>query len=180
MNLGPLHGSWSYSWQGDKEDAYPDSTRTVYESLVEKLGSERVSVSAGPGFDNKENYDTSRLTELAPGVDYIVLALGEPAYAESPGALDDLNLPVEQKALVRAASATGKPVILVLVEGRPRIVRDVEPLADGIILAYQPGSQGARAITDVLFGDFNPGGVSALQLSTVYRGYIALRPRCTG
>jgi len=159
MNLGPLHGSWSYTWQGDKEEAYPESTRTVYESLLEKLGSEKVSLAAGQGFDNKENYDTSRLTELAADADYIVLALGEPAYAESPGGIDDLNLPEQQKALVRAAAASGKPVILVLVEGRPRIIRDVEPLADGIILAYQPGSQGARAITDVLFGDFNPGGV---------------------
>lgn len=159
MNLGPLHGSWSYTWQGDKEEAYPGSTRTIFESLVEKLGSERVSVSAGQGYENKKNYDTSRLDELAAEVDYIVLALGEPAYAESPGGIDDLNLPEEQKALVRAASKSGKPVILVLVEGRPRIIRDVEPLADGIILSYQPGSQGARAITDVLLGDFNPSGV---------------------
>jgi beta-glucosidase len=85
--------------------------------------------------------------------------LGERAYAESPGALDDLNLADNQKTLARAAAATGKPVILVLAEGRPRIIRDIEPLMKGIVLAYQPGSQGARAIRDVLMGDHNPGGV---------------------
>jgi beta-glucosidase len=159
MNLGPLHGSWSYTWQGDKEEAYPESTRTFYEALVEKLGNEQVSVVASGGFDNHGNYDTETLAEKAEETDYIVLALGEPAYAESPGALDDLNLPEKQKDLVRAAAATGKPVIMVLVEGRPRIVRDVEPLAQGIILAYQPGSQGGVAITDVLLGDYNPSGI---------------------
>ena len=159
MNLGPLHGSWSYTWQGDKEEAYPESTKTLYEVLTARLGTERVTVVAAQGFDRPENYDAARLSELSDEADYIVLALGEPAYAESPGALDDLNLPDEQKELVRAASATGKPVILVLVEGRPRIIRDVEPMAGGILLAYQPGSRGAEAIVDVLLGDYNPGGV---------------------
>lgn len=159
MNLGSLHGSWSYTWQGDKEAAYPDETLTLQEALFEKLGIERVETVAAAGFDNEANQDAARLTEAAAESDVIVLALGEPAYAESPGALDDLNLPEEQKSLVRAAAATGKPVIMVLIEGRPRIVRDVEPLADGILLAYQPGSQGARAIVDVLFGDYNPAGV---------------------
>lgn len=159
MNLGPLHGSWSYTWQGDKEEAYPKTTRNLYEALVAQLGNERATVMAAPGYDNPENYDAAKLSELSEDVDYIVLALGEPAYAESPGALDDLNLPAEQKELVRAASATGKPVIIVLVEGRPRIIRDVEPMAGGILLAYQPGSRGAEAIVDVLLGDYNPGGV---------------------
>ena len=159
MNLGPLHGSWSYTWQGADESAYPESTLTIHEALVESLGRERMETVAAAGFDTTGNYDTAALVELADSVDYIVLALGEPAYAESPGALDDLNLPEEQKALVRAAAGTGKPVVMVLVEGRPRIVRDVEPLADGILLAYQPGSQGARAIVDVLLGEYNPSGV---------------------
>lgn len=159
LNLGPLHGSWSYTWQGDNEEAYPEDTRNLYQALVEKLGSERIELSAEKGFDSPRNYAIEGLAEQAQNVDYIVLALGEPAYAESPGALDDLNLPDEQKALVHAAEATGKPVILVLVQGRPRIIRDVEPLAEAILLAYQPGSQGAAAIRDVLFGDFNPSGI---------------------
>jgi beta-glucosidase len=162
-NLGPLHGSWSYSWQGDVEANYPKSTKTIFKALKEKLGDENVETmaveEAVKGFNSPANYDTGALRERAKNADYIILALGERAYAESPGALDDLNLPKNQKALVRAAAATGKPVIVVLTEGRPRIIRDVEPLAKGIILAYQPGSQGAQAITDVIFGDHNPAGV---------------------
>jgi beta-glucosidase len=159
LNLGPLHGSWSYTWQGDREDAYPSTTRSVYRALAERLGNERIALVAENGYGSPGNYDAARLSDEAEDVDYIVLALGEPAYAESPGALDDLNLPAEQKDLVRAASATGKPVVIVLLQGRPRIIADVEPMADGILLAYQPGSQGATAIADVLFGDFNPSGI---------------------
>ena len=158
-NLGPLHGSWSYTWQGDDESAYSGSTLTVYEALVEKIGSERVVTGAVEGFFAAENYDTEQLARHADEADVIVLALGERAYAESPGALDDLNLAPAQKALARAAAATGKPVIYVLVQGRPRIIADIEPLAAGILLAYRPGSQGARAIADVLFGDHAPSGV---------------------
>jgi beta-glucosidase len=159
MNLGPLHGSWSYTWQGGKEEAYPETTLTLEEALVEKLGRERVETVAAAGFDSAENYDTDRLMERAGDAHYIILALGEPAYAESPGALDDLNLAPKQKALARAAASTGKPVIYVLAEGRPRIIADIEPLAGGILLAYRPGSQGARAIAEVLLGEHNPAGL---------------------
>jgi len=162
-NLGPLHGSWSYSWQGDVEANYPKTTQTIFAAFTEKLGAENVETMAAEpavkGFGSPGNYDIEALTERAANVDYIVLALGERAYAESPGALDDLNLPDNQKALARAAAATGKPVIFILTQGRPRIIRDIEPLAKGILLAYQPGSQGAQAITDVIFGDYNPAGV---------------------
>ena len=158
-NLGPLHGSWSYSWQGDVEANYPESTLTLLEAFTQKLGSDNVVAMAHEGFNHEGNYDAEKLQELAKDVDYIVLALGERAYAESPGALDDLNLPWPQKALVRAAAKTGKPVIVVLTEGRPRIVRDIEPLMQAVVLAYQPASQGAQAIADVVFGDYNPNGV---------------------
>ena len=159
MNLGPLHGSWSYSWQGDVEKNYPAKTLNIQQAIVEKIGSEKLVTVAGKGFKNKANYDTQSLLARADEVDYIVLALGERAYAESPGALDDLNLAQEQKDLVRAAAQTGKPVIMLLTEGRPRIINDVEAMAQGIILAYQPGSEGAKAVRDVLFGDYNPAGV---------------------
>lgn len=159
MNLGPLHGSWSYSWQGDKEEAYPETTLTLDEALIAKLGRERVETVAAVGFDNEGNYDTNSLVEKAADVDYIILALGEPAYAESPGALDDLNLAAEQKALARAAASTGKTLIFILAEGRPRIIADIEPLAGGILLAYRPGSQGAQAIVEVLLGEHNPAGL---------------------
>jgi beta-glucosidase len=158
-NLGPLHGSWSYSWQGDVEENYPESTQTILETFRQKVGEENVVSMAYEGFGNAANYDLHTLQKLSEGVDAIVLALGERAYAESPGALDDLNLPERQKNLARAAALTGKPVILILAEGRPRIIRDIEPAMDAIVLAYLPGSQGAQAITDVVFGDYNPNGV---------------------
>ncbi len=103
-NLGPLHGSWSYTWQGDNEAAYPESTGLFM--TFEKLGSERVASLRGRVLTPMKTTIPPRLTELAEGVDYIVLALGERAYAESPGWIDDLNLPEQQKALVRAAEAT--------------------------------------------------------------------------
>ncbi len=157
-NLGPLHGSWSYTWQGADESKYPESTRTILEAFTEVLGEDNVVAAAVEGFNDPGNYDAAQLGELAADVDYIVLALGERAYAESPGALDDLNLAEQQKELARAAALTGKPVILVLAEGRPRIIRDIEPDMAGIVLAYLPGSQGAQAIADVVFGDYNPNG----------------------
>jgi len=159
QNLGPLHGSWSYTWQGADEAAYPETTLTIYEALVEKLGPDNVVLAGAEGFENPVNYDAGALPAMVDSVDYVVLALGERSYAESPGALDDLNLDPRQKALARAVAGRGKPVIFVLAQGRPRIIRDIEPLADGILLAYRPGSQGARAIADVLTGDHNPSGV---------------------
>lgn len=157
--LGPLHGSWSYTWQGDNESAYPESTKTLLDAFVARLGSDNVLSMAENRFNAEGNYDAEKLKNLAQSADVIVLALGERAYAESPGWIDDLNLAARQKGLARAAAETGKPVVLVLVEGRPRIVNDIVPLVDGIVLAYQPGSRGADAIADVVFGDYNPSGV---------------------
>ncbi|MGD9265195.1 MAG: glycoside hydrolase family 3 N-terminal domain-containing protein [Lysobacterales bacterium] len=159
MNLGPLHGSWSYTWQGDNENVYPESTKTLRDVFVERLGAAQVLTVAQKGFHADGNYDVEKLNSLASEADVIILALGERAYAESPGWTDDLNLAAEQKALAKAAAETGKPVVLVLVEGRPRIINDIVPLVDGILLAYQPGSRGADAIADVVFGDYNPAGV---------------------
>jgi beta-glucosidase len=158
-SLAPLHGSWSYSWQGSEEGKYPKSTRTIEQALVKRLGTDKVVSLSVPGFDQAANYDVRTLASAAEGVDVIVLALGENAYAESPGALDELSMPAEQVNLARAAVMTGKPVVLVLAQGRPLIIRDIASALEGILLAYQPGSQGAEAIVDVLFGDYNPNGV---------------------
>jgi beta-glucosidase len=98
------------------------------------------------------------LTAAAAGVDAIILCLGEDAYAESPGNTRELALPEEQIALAKAAAATGKPVILVLTEGRPRFITTIEPSMQGILIAYWSGKKTAEAIADVLFGDYNPDG----------------------
>jgi beta-glucosidase len=110
------------------------------------------------GFNSPANYDTAALKTAAAGADAIILCLGENAYAESPGNIRDLVLPDEQLALARAAAATGKPVILVLTEGRPRFITSIAPLMKGIVMAYWSGRKTAEAISDILAGDYNPDG----------------------
>ena len=163
-NLGALHGSWSYTWQGRDESAYPEKTLSFAEALVSRArvsesGSEHITLMGKADFAASENVDADRLTELSVDADVIVLALGEHAYAESPGALDDLDLPDAQQELAAAAVATGKPVVVVLFEGRPRVLGDIPETAAAVIQAYRPGSRGAEAVVDVLYGDHNPSGV---------------------
>lgn len=144
----PLHGAWSYSWQGADENAYPASVKTIADALTQRLGRNLTVVADGELFE-----------VAAASADVIVLALGEGAYAEQVGTIDDLNLPTEQKVLVRAAHATGKPVIALFSMGRPRLIHDIEPMLGGIVMAYRLGNFGAEAISDALFGDLNPSGV---------------------
>jgi beta-glucosidase len=152
-----LNGAWSYTWQGTESKWYPDTSETIYKAIKSKVGEANTLYMRGTKFD-KRDYDTDKAAELAKTVDYIVVCIGEDAYAESPGIIDDLDLPQVQQKLVKAMIATGKPVILVITEGRPRIIREIEPDVKGIIMAYVPGSQGHNAIADVLFGDYNPNG----------------------
>lgn len=174
-----LHGSWSYTWQGDNEYWYPDDTPTIYSAICDKVGKKQCKTGFKKGFGKDEYYyfeagarnrghhkpnelelneEIAILQRKAKEADVIVLCLGEEAYAESPGALNDLYLPEYQQKLAHAAADTGKPVILILTEGRPRIIREIEPRMHAILLAYQPGSQGGPALADVLFGDYNPAG----------------------
>jgi len=157
-SITALNGCWSYTWQGNQEKWYPADSKTIAAALTDKLGADHVTTSAVAGFDNPANYDTAALKTAAAGADVIVLCLGENAYAESPGNIRDLALPEPQTALARAAAATGKPVILVLTEGRPRFITGIAPLASGILMAYWSGRKTAEAITDVLTGEYNPDG----------------------
>ena len=157
-SISALNGCWSYTWQGKDERWYPAGSKTIYDALSEKFGAGRVSTTAVGDFTNPANYDTTALKAAAGAADAIVLCLGENAYAESPGTIGDLALPDEQKALARAAASTGKPVIFVLTEGRPRFITDIAPLAKGILLAYWSGRKTAEAVSDVLSGDYNPDG----------------------
>ena len=153
-----LNGSWSFTWQGKDESKYPENYQGIASAFREKIGGQLLHHGVR-GFAKLENYDAAGLVQKAAQVDYIVLALGEDAYAESPGSINDLALPEEQVQLAQAALATDKPVILLLTEGRPRIIRDIVDGMKAVVQAYRPGSQGARAIADVVFGDHNPGGV---------------------
>lgn len=157
-NIGALHGSWSYTWQGDNESAYNPSTQTIKEALEAKIGKNRVISNATTDFNNQANTDTQFIRKNAGAVDVIVLALGEKAYAESPGGIDDLMLPNDQLALANAAIKTGKPVVLLLAQGRPRVISPIEPGIKGILNLYRPGCEGAKATMEILFGDYNPNG----------------------
>ena len=158
QSISALNGCWSYTWQGKEEQWYPADSKTILQAITDKLGSAQVATSTGKGFDNPLNYDVTTLTAAASGVDAIILCLGEDAYAESPGNIRELALPDEQLALAHAAAATGKPVILVLTEGRPRFITSIEPAMSGILMAYWSGKKTGEAIADVLFGDYNPSG----------------------
>ena len=157
-SISALNGCWSYTWQGKDERWYPAGSKTIVDALSDRLGADHVTTTAVKGFDDPANYDTAALKTAAAGADVIVLCLGENAYAESPGNIRDLALPDQQTALVRAAASTGKPVILVLSEGRPRLITGIAPLAKGILMAYWSGRKSAEAISDVLLGDYDPDG----------------------
>ena len=158
QSISALNGCWSYTWQGREEQWYPADSKTILQAIRDKVGAANVFTTTVRGFDNAVNYDAAKLTTAAANADVIVLCIGEDAYAESPGNTRELALPKEQEELAKAAALTGKPVILVLTEGRPRFITSIEPSAKGILMAYWSGKKTAEAVADVLFGDYNPDG----------------------
>ncbi|MEO7768893.1 MAG: glycoside hydrolase family 3 C-terminal domain-containing protein, partial [Ferruginibacter sp.] len=159
QSISALNGCWSYTWQGKEEQWYPADSKTILQTITVKLGVSNVFTTTGKGFDNPMNFDAGALTAAASSADAIILCLGENAYAESPGNIEDLALDERQVALAKAAIATGKPVILVLSEGRPRFISNIEPAMKAVLMAYWSGKKSAEAIADVLFGDYNPNGI---------------------
>lgn len=157
-NITTLNSSWSYTWQGDDATLYPANAKTIKEALEQKLGASKVLSNTSKKFDDANNYETSFIQKNASKADVIVLCLGEKAYAEQPGVIEDLNLPAEQKALIREAKKTGKPVVVILAEGRPRLFPDEAPLADAVLMAYRPGNAGGIALAEILTGEVNPSG----------------------
>ncbi|MET0466821.1 MAG: glycoside hydrolase family 3 N-terminal domain-containing protein [Chitinophagaceae bacterium] len=158
QSISALNGCWSYTWQGNDERWYPAGSKTILQAITDKLGAGQVITSSGKGFDHASNYDTTALKQSAQNADAIVLCIGENAYAESPGNTRDLALPEKQSLLVKAAINTGKPVILILTEGRPLFITHLAPSVKGILMAYWSGRKTAEAVADVLFGDYNPDG----------------------
>ncbi|ANW97258.1 glycosyl hydrolase [Wenyingzhuangia fucanilytica] len=158
-SLANLNGCWSYTWQGDDESKYPKQEITIAQALEQEFGVNNVKNISVNGFNNSKNFELKALQNAAKGVDYIVLCLGENAYAESPGVINDLTLDNNQIALANAAIATNKKVILVLTEGRPRIISSFVDKIQGVLQAYWPGSQGAKAIAEIIIGKVNPSGV---------------------
>jgi beta-glucosidase len=156
-SLTALHGSWSYTWQGWEDHWFPRGTKTIVNAIRDKIGADKVTYLEGAGF-NGETTDTSTVDDAASAADAIVLCLGENTYAEAVGDIPNLTLPHNQVALAQRLYDSGKPVVLVLTEGRGRIIREIEPAAKAILFAGWPGSQGGPAIANILFGDTNPSG----------------------
>ncbi|HEU4454594.1 MAG TPA: glycoside hydrolase family 3 N-terminal domain-containing protein [Longimicrobium sp.] len=153
-SLTALNGGWTYTWQGTDASQFPEAPRTLAEAMLRR--GRDVRFVAGSGFT--EGGDVAAAAAAARDADVVVVAVGEDAYAEWVGNIDDLTLPEPQLRLIEAVMAAGKPVVLVLVEGRPRLISRVADRAAGVVMAYWPGMHGAAAIADVLFGDYNPGG----------------------
>ena len=158
QSITALNGCWSYVWQGNQEQWYPADSKNILQAVTDKVGSANVTTTSVKGFDSSDNYNAARLSAAAANADVIILCLGENAYAESPGNTRELALPEDQIILAKAAIGTGKPVIVVLTEGRPRFITSIEPAVNGILMAYWSGRKSAEAIADVLFGDYNPDG----------------------
>ena len=163
-SMRTLNGGWSYSWQGEKTEEFAQGYNTILEAMRNKFGEGNVRYAAGVEYKMDGQYfeelppQIGQAVAAASGVDYIVLCVGENSYCETPGNLEELVLSENQTALAKALLKTGKPVILVLNEGRPRIIRTIEPESKAIIQLYLPGNYGADALADVLAGDINPSG----------------------
>ena len=164
-SMRTLNGGWSYTWQGTEASVYTEKFNTIYEALANKFGASNVRFVPGIEFDEtrfawqvEKNVNISAAAAAARSADVVVACLGENSYCETPGNIDDLNLSSNQKDLLRAVAATGKPVVLVLNEGRPRIIGDVEPLAKAVVDVMLPGNYGGDALADLLAGDANFSG----------------------
>ena len=155
-SLPSLNNGWTITWQGDRAAAYPRDRLTIRAAIEQRAGAANVTFVPGAEYDKA--LDINAAVTAARSADAIVLCLGEKSYAETPGNIDDLNLPEAQLRLARELAATGKPVVLVLVEGRPRIINTIADAPAAILLALNPGSEGGQAIADILFGEVNPSG----------------------
>ncbi len=156
-----LTGGWSYTWQGSNAEKETEKFNTIYEALQNKYGADNVTLEQGVTYNEKGAYweenapQIDKAVAAAANADVIVACVGENSYTETPGNLTDLNLSVNQRNLVKALAKTGKPIILILNEGRPRLVADIEPLASAVIDILLPGTYGADALANLMAGDAN-------------------------
>ena len=151
-----LHGGWTYTWQGTDESRFPADSPTLLDAIRKRAPN--VTYVAGAGFDTVPDAVIAEAVEAARQADVALVALGEEGYAEWVGDIGDLTLPAAQLRLAHAIEATGTPVVLVLLEGRPRIISTIVDDAKGIVLGYWPGMEGAEALAEVLFGEVSPSG----------------------
>lgn len=173
-SMRTLNGGWSYTWQGDA-DKFASQYNTIFEALQKVYGEKNVSYVAGVNYNmasrkwNKEtDIDINAAVRAARKADIIVACIGENTYCESPGNINDLNLSSNQKELVRSLAKTGKPVVMVLNEGRPRIINDIEPLAKAVVDIMLPGNYGGDALASLISGKENFSG----KLPFTYSKYV--------
>ena len=159
-----LHGGWSYTWQGSKAEDLSEKYNTIYEALCNKYGKENIILEQGVTYnENGAYYDENKpeiekAVKAAAQADVIIACIGENSYTETPGNLSDLWLSKNQRDLVKALAKTGKPIVLVLNEGRPRLIADIEPLAKAVVDILIPGNYGGDALANLLAGDANFSG----------------------
>ena len=156
-----LNGGWSYTWQGSNAEDLSESYNTIYEALCNKYGKENVTLEQGVTYNERGQYWEENAPQIEKAVtaakecDVIIACIGENSYCETPGNLTDLWLSENQRNLVKELAKTGKPIVLVLNEGRPRLVSDIEPLCKAVVNILLPGNYGGDALANLLAGDAN-------------------------
>ena len=159
-----LDGGWSYTWQGHRADEFAGKYNTIYEAFCQEYGKENIILNQGVTYNEKGKYweenepNIEAAVAAAKDADVIVACIGENSYTETPGNLTDLWLSENQRNLVKALAKTGKPIILVLNEGRPRLIADIEPLAKAVIDIFLPGNYGGDALAHLVAGKQNFSG----------------------
>ncbi len=173
-SMRTLNGGWSYSWQGEKTEAFAQNYHTIYKALNKAFGQNQVAFEQGVAYKMNGKYfedsivDIAAATKAAAQSDVVLVCVGENSYTEKPGDLNDLNLSDNQQLLIEAMINTGKPVVLVLNEGRPRNISHFEPKLKAIVQLFLPGNYGGDALADILYGKINPSG----KLPITYPRYV--------
>ncbi|UII29550.1 glycoside hydrolase family 3 C-terminal domain-containing protein [Fulvivirga maritima] len=163
-SMRTLNGAWTYSWQGDRVPEFAGDYNTIVEALKNKMGEKNVTFVPGVSYTEGGKYYEDEADQMEEAVksaaqaDVIILCLGENTYTEKPGDLNDLYISENQTELAKKLAATGKPIVLVLNEGRPRVISRFEQQMNAIVQAYLPGNHGGEALVDILLGDVNPSG----------------------